>query len=145
MTDLIAAYNNVERVISDYDAKATDWCTVNTAINDRGAALCEAIDRATYEAQCAQMGITPATDEHIRQCSYTLRHFDYPKDRVGWLTEGLARQRLNGIEAERKTATPKTAECVPCANCGQPTPRALLMNASLMQGVCPDCYDEVSD
>ena len=148
MKNIINAYDDCTLAIEHYDASgktADDWKTVNDAQNAKYSTLKQLINRDDYETLCSQLGVEPETDEQIRKMSYTLKNFDMPSDRVGWLTIGLMRQRLNGIESQ--AAKPQTAaiEYARCSECGAQTPKNTLMNASLKSGVCPDCYDRMSD
>jgi hypothetical protein len=150
MKTLIDARAASDLAVSEYRAiehpDLADWQRVGEAANVVTRLLGQPTSREVYEAECTRAGLEPWTEEQIRQASYTLRYFDHPQDPREWLAAGLARQRLNGIEAEhREAATAPAMALATCAACGAVIPASQLLNASRQAGVCPECYDRYSD
>ena len=144
---LLDQYDELPRIIAQYDAKECSFGVVNDAQNALYSALGEGqLSRGEYEAQCTSLVLVPRDDERIRRSGYTLRWMDMPVGRLDWLETGLARQRLNALEAAgRQVVSLPTQPTAACAACGAVVPTSWLMNASLQSGVCPDCYDAYSN
>jgi len=147
MESLAGLHRNARAVGSQYDLSAATWQEVNAAQNAVTAALCQPITRAAYEAQCSEIAVVALSDAEIRRAGYTIRHFDMPTEPIEWVRFGLARQRLNALDAEARAARPLAPAVVMarCSACGVDVVAGTLMNASRHAGVCSDCYDGYSD
>ena len=104
------------------------------------------LTRAEYEALAAQYGFEPVAND--RELSYVANwgEFHLPEYTEQQIIVAMIHRR-RGLayltEQESRPAAP--IETRACNKCGVETPVPQLMNASLMNGVCPDCYDSMSD
>lgn len=106
------------------------------------------LDRATYEALCAEYGAEVYSDDRIRKSAYALRYGEftlpeYSADDI--IARVLAAGRLAALEAQRKptpavvTSAARQRTRRRCLICGAYAD----MNASFGPA-CPDHYDELS-
>jgi hypothetical protein len=124
---------------------AVGYAAANAAQNAVSAALRQPIPRPAYETECADVGLVPWSDEEIRRAGYSLTYADFPNEERAWLEFGLGRQRLLGLKREQVQPAMQPVVMPQCAGCGRSVPTTALMNASRRSGVCPDCYDRLSD